>query len=324
MESHDPQPDSAPEETSEESSENEIIPQPYSRSDRLSLSRRATLASVAGIGGLSLLSSPTAAKGTKTWKKDRDADGQELRNLGALTMQANPNPITSFDGTGLSIDGNGVLNATITDTRTNVSDDGVQVVPNVEDINFGSNLTVSDDMDNSATIDADTWDTDVNASGNSLTGADTIETDNFSLGNVGASASGSTTLSGGLVADPVEFSRVEFDHQNEFELEENRFTAADDGFYQVQIRVEVTDISPGEHAFLRRAVRRLDEDGDGFTTSFLTVDIDEVGGEFERDTFVSHSQLLQLDAGESVFPLIGKSEGGDNFYHAVMQVHQVG
>jgi len=41
-----------------------------------------------------------------------------------------------------------------TDTRTNVSDDGTEVIQNTEDINFGTGLAASDDGDGSATVDA--------------------------------------------------------------------------------------------------------------------------------------------------------------------------
>jgi len=43
---------------------------------------------------------------------------------------------------------------TDTDTRTDVSDGGSQVVAEVEDINAGANLTVTDDGDGTVTLDA--------------------------------------------------------------------------------------------------------------------------------------------------------------------------
>lgn len=123
---------------------------------RFPVSRRATLASVATLAGLGLLSDSAQAQqgppvpGPK-WNRDVDADGNGLFNLGSLTMSDNPTAISDFEGANLSIDA-GVLNAT--DTRTNVSDDGSQVVAGTTDINFGSNLAVSDDGDGSVTVDA--------------------------------------------------------------------------------------------------------------------------------------------------------------------------
>jgi hypothetical protein len=49
---------------------------------------------------------------------------------------------------------------TNTDTRTDVSDGGSQVVAEVEDIDFGSNLSVSDDGDGTVTISATDTNTD--------------------------------------------------------------------------------------------------------------------------------------------------------------------
>lgn len=46
------------------------------------------------------------------------------------------------------------VDSSAADTRTNVSDDGTQVVAGVSDINFGSNLTVTDDTDGTVTIDS--------------------------------------------------------------------------------------------------------------------------------------------------------------------------
>lgn len=49
-------------------------------------------------------------------------------------------------------DAAGTLTISATDTKTNVSDDGVQVVANVGDINFGSLISVTDDGDGTVTI----------------------------------------------------------------------------------------------------------------------------------------------------------------------------
>lgn len=64
--------------------------------------------------------------------------------------------ITDITGSNLSIDTNGVLNAsdTDTDTRTNISDDGTQIVADASDVNFAANLSVTDDTDGSVTVDS--------------------------------------------------------------------------------------------------------------------------------------------------------------------------
>lgn len=169
-------PDPHPDETLEESSENENTnwsdhpeKQLTDQGGGLPLSRRTTLASLAGIGGLGLANTAAAAQRAKEWQRDQDADGHKLFDLGTLAMQANETEIASFEGDGLAIDGNGVLNVTVGDTRTNVSDDGGDTVEDVEDIDFRSNLAVTDDSDGSVSVDADTWDTTVDAGGTSLT-----------------------------------------------------------------------------------------------------------------------------------------------------------
>lgn len=62
------------------------------------------------------------------------------------------------EGTDVTVqDGSAALDVTVTggaDTRTNVSDSGVEVVPETSDINFDTNLSVTDDGDGSVTVDA--------------------------------------------------------------------------------------------------------------------------------------------------------------------------
>lgn len=373
MGSPDSHPDETPGETPEESSENENTnesdhpgEQSTGQGGGLPLSRRGALASLVGIGGLGLAGSSTAAPGSVLWKKDRDADGYKLFGLGTLAMQANQTEIASFEGNGLAIDGNGVLNVTVSDTRTDVSDDGGDTVQNVEDIDFRSNLDVTDDSDGSVSVDADTWDsrvdaggndivqigglqtldnktkikdfeganltidsnvldadtwdTDVDAGGNALTGAETVETNNVFVNNVGASVRGAGTVSGS--AHVVQFSSKDFDHQNEFNLGDNQFVAADDGFYQVTARVRFSQFSTGESAQLRRAIES------GGATSFTTVDLAERDSErtspLFSDVIVSYSGVHQLDAGDAVSFRLNRSGGNDEFYNSEMEVHQVG
>lgn len=62
------------------------------------------------------------------------------------------------EGTDVTVqDGSAALDVTVTggaDTRTDVSDSGVEVVPETSDINFDTNLSVTDDGDGSVTVDA--------------------------------------------------------------------------------------------------------------------------------------------------------------------------
>jgi len=51
-------------------------------------------------------------------------------------------------------DANDTLTIAAVDTRTDVSEGGSQVVTDVEDINFGSNVSVSDDGDGTVTVSA--------------------------------------------------------------------------------------------------------------------------------------------------------------------------
>ena len=100
------------------------------------------------------------------WVEDVDAQGHDLANVGALvdvgsivgagsvSMADNPTAITDFAGANLSVGAGGVLNAADTDTRTDVSDDGGNVVSDASVINFGTDLTVTDDGDGAVTVDA--------------------------------------------------------------------------------------------------------------------------------------------------------------------------
>jgi hypothetical protein len=109
------------------------------------LSRRATLG-LLGIGGLAALTGPAAADhGGPHWRRDVDAGGYALTDLGALSTASNQTKITDFAGENLSIDAAGVLNATVTDTRTDVTDDGEAVVTSTETIDAGAGLSATAD-----------------------------------------------------------------------------------------------------------------------------------------------------------------------------------
>lgn len=109
------------------------------------LSRRATLG-LLGVGGLAALTGPAAADhGGPHWRRDVDAGGNALTDLGALATTSNQTKITDFAGENLSIDAAGVLNATVTDTRTDVTDNGESVVTSAETIDAGAGLSATAD-----------------------------------------------------------------------------------------------------------------------------------------------------------------------------------
>jgi len=71
-------------------------------------------------------------------------------------IQRNGTDVKVFSGGGVRNMSN--IGSGGTDTRTDVSDDGTQVVGDTEDIDFGSVLDVTDDGDGSATVDAQAGD----------------------------------------------------------------------------------------------------------------------------------------------------------------------
>lgn len=227
---------------------------------KLPVSRRDALATILGLGGLSLVGSEAARglphggghggggqqplpdisdDGTKVvqdvvdinfgvnlavtddgdssvtvdaspWEQATDAAGFSLSDLGSLTMSDNGMAITDFAGTNLSIDGSGLLNAT--DTHTAISDDDSEVVGSTGDINFGTNLDVTDDGDGSVTVDGvDTG--EANDGSNIGSGADVYAGKNGSTlefrrlsgsGTVFVAQSGGTvTIHGEVPPDPT-------------------------------------------------------------------------------------------------------------------------
>lgn len=89
---------------------------------KLPVSRRNTLLTILGLGGLGTLSGPARAGhggshsggsqsgDTRPWRKDVDAQGHDLFNLGSLAMANNATAITDFEGNQLIIDDNGLVN----------------------------------------------------------------------------------------------------------------------------------------------------------------------------------------------------------------------
>lgn len=110
------------------------------------LSRRKTIASVLGIGGLGVIgtsrrSSGSSTNGPRPWKVDVDAKGNDLFNLGSLTMAANSKAITDFEGPNLAIDDEGALTATSVSPWEDTDDDGQLETPNHDGIDVAETTT---------------------------------------------------------------------------------------------------------------------------------------------------------------------------------------
>lgn len=293
-----------------------------------SVSRRATLG-LLGLGGLGLLGTQSAAaqQVQRPWRNDVDAQGNSLFDLGSLTMADNPTAITDFAGTNLTLDGSGVLNAT--DSRTDVSDDGTLRVSDTSDINFGSNLSVSNDGDGSATVNAagSLW-ADSDADGlleTASTGIDvgTVETDNLSVANVGTSVELSTVqvISAGDSLVVVEFDAEAFDDRDEFDTTNHQFVASTDGTYQVDVYLTI---------------------GAGGAASTLTLGVEQFGSSGvpgpllaqtstrkQSVTSLSLSRMLRLNAGtilKVVTSNIATTADRTVFSgrQSVLSIHQVG
>jgi len=77
--------------------------------------RRTVLATLLGLGGLGLTgTSPRASAAqqkARPWNQDVDAHEHDLFNLGSLAMAASGTEIADFEGDGLSVDRDGILNA---------------------------------------------------------------------------------------------------------------------------------------------------------------------------------------------------------------------
>lgn len=150
-------------------------------------SRRAFLGGLASIIGIQALSDIVAAQDAQpgaacTWLGDQNATGYGLYQLGILEFE---------DGTTLETAGD------TTNTHINVEDDGTQILADVDAVNFGTDLAVTDDGDNSVTVDASsgsTTDTRTNVSDDgSEVVTDTADLD--FLGIVTASADGDGSAS---------------------------------------------------------------------------------------------------------------------------------
>lgn len=100
---------------------------------------------------------------TQFLRSDQDdtTTGRLTSDVGLNTPELNGTitgntALSDITGSNLSIDGSGVLNATDTntDTRTDISDSGTQVLTDTTDINFDTNMSVADDGDGSVTVSA--------------------------------------------------------------------------------------------------------------------------------------------------------------------------
>lgn len=141
MEPADRRPEPEPAQTDDEQSAERETGDSETETGRIPVSRRGTLTSLAGVGGLGLMIG-TARAGHQGphWRNDVDADGNALFDLGGLSTRADGTRITEFAGDNLTISGN-VLDAT--DTRTDVSDARGTVVEDAENIVAGDGLSVT-------------------------------------------------------------------------------------------------------------------------------------------------------------------------------------
>lgn len=105
-------------------------------------SRRETLSSLLGIGGLSVGSASGRTDGSasprpRPWNRDVDAQGNDLFDLGSLTMAANSTAITDFEGANLSISTDGRLDADGVSLWEDADDDGLLKASDREGIDVG-------------------------------------------------------------------------------------------------------------------------------------------------------------------------------------------
>lgn len=198
MGTSDPQPDTDPVQTADESTDDQPENPPETTRERIPATRRTALLTLLGLGGLGLTGGRVAATHRgQHWRRDVDADGNSLFDLGSLATRDNASVITDFEGRNLVIDGDGVLNAT--DTRADVSDEDGIVVSQAEDIVAGSGLAVTASPDEtSATIDVgDSLDADT------LEGAQKADLDSQYVDASGDTVSGSLTLQSFYDLEPI-------------------------------------------------------------------------------------------------------------------------
>jgi|GEM_PF-3351978 len=112
-----------------------------------------------------------------------------------------------------------------TDTRTDVSDDGTQVVGDVSDINFGPGVTVIDDGDGSVTVQSDH--------------ADAMYAEGYLSSNVSGVTSGSMTN----IVDTIKDGASYFDSNYEFSVPET-------GKYEVTISVKFNSPADQDSVFM--------------------------------------------------------------------------
>ena len=271
-----------------------------------SLTRRGTLG-LLGVSGLGLLAGQASAQPPADgpgrpggpvydWKRDVDAGGHGLSALGSLAMSANSTPIADFEGSNLSIDADGVLNATVDAARspwTDSNDDGL--------------------------FETDSAGIDVG----------TVDTENLSVANVGASVFLSDPF---VIAEGdqqlITYDEKKFDHKDEFDLETHQFTATDDGFYQIDASVLLSRFSGGGDPIDGRIRILVNGELIGQGTSYQGNDFFSAHQSFSRlvqlasgDTVEAHAMVNNQLGGSTINYNVGADATGR---YTVMTIYRVG
>lgn len=171
-----------------------------------SLSRRTTLAllGLAGVGGLATSASRSAAKpDTDRWKKDQDAQGNDLFGLGDLSFAAAPGETVSSPG----------------DLRIDVRDLASDTtVPGVRTLSIGTGLVVTPDEAGAA-----------------------VSVEPASESGLGAAvAMTESQIFDGTEPEPwLEWNQVDFVHPDVVSFEDETFTVRQAGIYDLRVSVTV-------------------------------------------------------------------------------------
>ncbi len=210
-----------------------------------------------------------------------------------------------------------IENSTVTtDTRTNISQDGTEVVSNVEDINFsGSHFNVVDDGDK--TVTTSLLNDDITVAGNTVSLGGSTTVDYIDLNDTGSSfpipnsdlanssitvAGNSVSLGSSTVVDHSDLSNItESDHRTDENIEDlvNSLLVAGDKLswtYDDAGDTLTIDTTALDEEEVEDAVNSLISDGNAITTTYddandtLTVSVDE--------TSISHENISDVSTAD--------------------------
>lgn len=198
---------------------------------------RRRLLGLMGLGGVGLLAGCAETQPnvdllgdqsgqTYDWRRDVDANGHGVTELGAISMTGGGPPITRFDGANLSVDADGVLNATTSGSKPSVSDDGAVVASAVEDIDFGVGLSATDDGHGTVTV------TGTGSGGGRGAVGPSVYLD-FSE----PFPEGDQQI--------IPYDAVNFDPRDEFDAATHQITIAESGYYHVDAQAAISRESGG-------------------------------------------------------------------------------